>query len=58
MHIHATDTGTWYPVSTSDERPVIHGRQAPLLAWLMGRSTGEGLTTGNHQPLPTPPPLY
>jgi maleylpyruvate isomerase len=58
MRIHATDTDAWYETSTSDNVTVIHGRQASLLAWLMGRSPGDDLTPDNDSPLPAVPFLY
>ncbi|MCW2885145.1 MAG: maleylpyruvate isomerase family mycothiol-dependent enzyme [Streptosporangiaceae bacterium] len=58
MRIHATDTDVWYEVSPSHDTAVIRGRQASLLAWLMGRSAGNELTTDNGKDLPTPPFLY
>jgi maleylpyruvate isomerase len=56
MRIHATDTDVWHEISTGDN--VIRGRQASLLAWLMGRSPGGDLTTDSGTPLPSPPFLY
>lgn len=58
MRIHAADTNVRYDISTSNDAPVIRGRQASLLAWLMGRSPGNDLTIDNGKALPTPPFLY
>jgi maleylpyruvate isomerase len=58
MRIHATDTGGWHQISANHDAVVIHGRQASLLAWLMGRSAGDDLSTGSGMVLPTPPFLY
>jgi maleylpyruvate isomerase len=58
MRIHATDTGAWYEISTSNNAVVIRGSQASLLAWLMGRSPGSGLSTDSGMTLPSPPVLY
>jgi maleylpyruvate isomerase len=58
MRLHATDTDTRYEVSSSNDAPVIRGRQASLLAWLTGRSAGDDLTTDGGMVLPTPPYLY
>lgn len=60
MRLHATDTDTdtRYEVSSSNDAPVIRGRQSALLAWLMGRSAGDDLTTDSGMALPTPPFLY
>jgi maleylpyruvate isomerase len=55
MRLHATDTGTRYAVSSGDDAPVIRGRQASLLAWLMGRSAGDDLATDRGVALPLPP---
>jgi maleylpyruvate isomerase len=58
MRLHATDTDTRYEVSGGNDAPVIRGCQASLLAWLMGRSVGDDLTTDSGTVLPTPPFLY
>jgi maleylpyruvate isomerase len=58
MRIHTTDTDAWYEISASESSVVIRGRQASLLSWLMGRSTGDDLTTDSDMVLPTPPFLY
>ncbi|WP_067451816.1 maleylpyruvate isomerase family mycothiol-dependent enzyme [Actinomadura macra] len=58
MRLHATDTNARYDISINDDAPMIRGRQASLLAWLMGRSAGGDLAADNGGPLPTPPFLY
>ncbi|MEV5709024.1 maleylpyruvate isomerase family mycothiol-dependent enzyme [Actinoallomurus sp. NPDC052274] len=58
MRIHAADTDAWYETSTSGDAVTVQGRQASLLAWLMGRSSGDGLTTDSGKPLPKPTFLY
>jgi maleylpyruvate isomerase len=58
MRLHATDTDARYEVSSSNDVPVTRGCQASLLAWLMGRSAGDDLTTDSDRVLPTPPFLY
>jgi maleylpyruvate isomerase len=56
--VHATDTDTWYEVSSGNDAVTVRGSQASLLAWLMGRSTGDDLTTDTGKPPPAPPFLY
>jgi maleylpyruvate isomerase len=58
MRLHATDSGLWYELGTAPEAPVIRGSESSLLAWLMGRSEGTGLTTQGDMALPAPPFLY
>jgi maleylpyruvate isomerase len=58
MRLHATDSDTWYDVGTARTAPLIQGPQSALVAWLMGRSEGIGLTTQGTTALPTPPFLY
>lgn len=60
MRLHATDTDTdtRYEISGGNDAPVIRGRQASLLAWLMGRSAGDDLTTDSGRDLPAAPFLY
>jgi maleylpyruvate isomerase len=58
MRIHATDTGVWHQTSANHDAVVIHGCQASLLAWLMGRSAGDDLITDSGMILPAPPFLY
>ncbi|MFD0691720.1 maleylpyruvate isomerase family mycothiol-dependent enzyme [Actinomadura fibrosa] len=55
MRIHATDTGARYDIPGGG--PVVRGRQASLLAWLMGRSAGADLDADGGV-LPAPPFLY
>lgn len=58
LRLHATDTGTQYEICADDGAVVVHGRQASLLAWLMGRSPGDDLITDDGSTPPTPPFLY
>lgn len=58
MRLHVTDGDARYEVGTTRDSPVIQGPRAWLLAWLMGRSEGAGLTTRDGAPLPVPPFLY
>jgi maleylpyruvate isomerase len=55
VRIHATDTDRWYEVSSGADGTIVRGRQASLLAWLMGRSAGADLATdtGGRPPAPT-----
>lgn len=64
MHLHATgaETTTTYAIGVADgpvlHAPAVHGTGSALLAWLMGRSSGDGLTVRNAPALPSPPALY
>ena len=58
VRIHATDTDTWYEVSSGNDAVAVRGSQASLLARLMGRSTGDDLTTDTGKQPPAPPFLY
>ena len=59
--LHATDTGREFrldrPGGTGDAE-WISGNEADLLAWLMGRSNGAGLTRGKPGQLPAAPSIY
>lgn len=55
LRLQATDRErTWRIGTESGEAREVSGRAADLLAWLTGRSTGEGLATDGV--LPQPPP--
>lgn len=58
VRLHAVDTDrSWHLGGAGADSPVVDGPQAALLGWLIGRSTGDGLTVEPHgSPLPTPPP--
>jgi len=67
MRLHPTDTSadTYTstdhvigPVSAPVPAPTIHGTQASLLAWLMGRHNGADLTVHGAPELPRPLFLY
>lgn len=58
MHLLATDTGSSHRIGTGQQAPFISGTQSALLAWLMGRSRGDGLSLRNAAALPQPPFLY
>jgi maleylpyruvate isomerase len=59
LRLHATDTGIRYEIcAADDDAAVVHGGQASLLAWLMGRSPGDDLITDDGSAPPTPPFLY
>ncbi len=50
--LRATDTGF---TRTLGEGPTISGPSRDLLAWLLGRGDGSGLSSNPDGPLPTPP---
>lgn len=65
MRLHATDTGASTHTRTSTDHVIgptptltVHGTQASLLAWLMGRHNGADLTVYGAPELPKPPFLY
>ncbi|MFJ9714192.1 maleylpyruvate isomerase family mycothiol-dependent enzyme [Streptomyces sp. NPDC101234] len=58
MRLHTTDTETGYDIGTARLAPIIHGPQASLLAWLMGRAQGTDLVVDGASELPRPPFLY
>ena len=43
LHLVAVDTGADYRLGAQDVALVVRGRQASLLAWLLGRSDGADL---------------
>jgi hypothetical protein len=59
--LHATDTGREFPLDRpggTEDTERISGTEADLLAWLMGRSDGEGLTRDKPGQLPAAPSMY
>lgn len=58
LRLHADDTGTRYDVGTAGPATSVHGPEASLLAWLMGRSPGTDLTVPDGAALPELPFLY
>ena len=58
FRLHAEDSDAWYGVH-SDPRdaaaPLVRGPSAALIAWLIGRSNGDGLNVEPHGALPKPP---
>ncbi len=54
LHLIASDTGAEYRLGAQAEPRVVRAGQAPLLAWLLGRSGG--VDPGND--LPALPFLY
>lgn len=58
FRLHAEDADAWYGVR-SDPRdpgaPLVRGPSAALVAWLIGRSNGDGLNVEPHGSLPKPP---
>jgi maleylpyruvate isomerase len=55
LGLHAEDTDRSLAIHARPDAPTIHGPEAALLAWLAGRSNGDGLTVEPHGPLPTIP---
>jgi len=55
--LNATDTGRSFPVGGQDPEQ-ISGTEAELLAWLLGRSGGDGLGRDKPGPLPIVPSIY
>ncbi|MBY8882268.1 maleylpyruvate isomerase family mycothiol-dependent enzyme [Actinacidiphila acidipaludis] len=58
VRLRAVDTGARYGIRTADPAPVVEGTASLLLAWLMGRSAGAGLTVLDGARLPEPPSLF
>ena len=58
VRLRATDTETSYEIGNAVGAPVVEGRQAWLLAWLMGRSEGDHLRTEGDKRMPVMPALY
>lgn len=56
MRLHGTDTDVRHELGAPG--PLIEGPESALLAWLMGRSGGAGLTMHGAEALPEPPFLY
>ena len=58
--LHAVDTDQRWQLGDSRAKVVVSGAQAALLAWLIGRSSGDGLSAddldGQGTQLPVPPP--
>jgi len=53
--LHAEDTDRRFPIHGAEAGPVIAGPEPALLAWLIGRSTGDGLDVEPDGPLPDLP---
>lgn len=59
FRLHAEDTSHTVGVQCDpqdDAKPLVRGSEPGLLAWLIGRSKGDGLTVDPDGALPTPPP--
>ena len=58
--LHAVDTDERWQLGPTAAPVTVSGAQAALLAWLIGRSSGDGLSVdgpdGHRTPLPVPPP--
>ncbi|MDX3093786.1 maleylpyruvate isomerase family mycothiol-dependent enzyme [Streptomyces sp. ME19-03-3] len=58
LRLHDTgDGGKWSIGAGGEPGLSVHGPRHALLAWVSGRSGGEGLTTRPNVPLPVLPPL-
>ena len=56
LHAEDTDRRVGVQCDPGDEaKPLVRGAEPGLLAWLIGRSAGDGLTVEPAGPLPTPP---
>ena len=55
--LHATDTDTRYDIHPTPGSPTVHGSQASLLAWLLGRPVAPVPATKDGSPLPHLPAL-
>jgi maleylpyruvate isomerase len=57
--LHAVDTDRHWQLGSAPAPVVVSGAQAALAAWLIGRSSGDGLIVdgpdGHRTPLPVPP---
>jgi maleylpyruvate isomerase len=56
--LHAEDADAWYGVRSDPKDPavpLVRGPSAALVAWLIGRSNGDGLNVEPHGALPRPP---
>lgn len=53
--LRPTDTGHEVTIGRSDGAVTVVGPAQAVVAWLIGRSSGEGLTVSPEGPLPTPP---
>jgi maleylpyruvate isomerase len=59
FRLHAEDTARDVGVQCDPgdgTKPLVRGPEPALLAWLIGRSNGDGLTVEPDGPLPAPPP--
>lgn len=58
VRLHDTSSGEkWTAGAAAEPEVTVSGGTAALVAWVTGRSTGDGLTTDPHGPLPVLPPL-
>ena len=58
FRVHAEDVDKVYGICADpddEQAPLVHGPSAALVAWLIGRSKGDGLNVEPHGPLPQPP---
>ena len=55
--LYSRDTATWYELHHASSSVQISGTESALLAWLLGRSNGDDLSTPLNITLPDVPPL-
>ena len=58
FRVHAEDSDQIYGIlagKDDEQTPIVRGPSAALVAWLIGRSNGDGLNVEPHGPLPQPP---
>ena len=59
LRVEVTDTGCGYVLEASaDVARTVSGAEVDILAWLLGRSRGEGLCVSDGRPLPMMPSTY
>jgi len=56
--LETSDTGRSFQIGSSADAIQIRGTEADLLAWLLGRSDGAGLSSDYPGPLPSVPSIY
>jgi maleylpyruvate isomerase len=55
LTLHADDTGRDLTLGGGEPQAKVTGPEPALLAWLIGRASGDGLTVDPSGPLPAPP---
>jgi hypothetical protein len=56
--LDASDTSRSFQIGSAADTIGIRGTEADLLAWLLGRSDGAGLSSDYPGPLPPVPSIY